>query len=131
MSVMRPNTRFMAVLRLRWAIGLVLFAAFAAASIAGEALAASQTRFWNLTSGTITEFRLAPAGSNAFGENQCGNDKDGSVDHDERLPILGVGPGRYDAKITYKTGRICLARNIEVKTGKIFSIDDHDLKDCK
>jgi hypothetical protein len=93
--------------------------------------AASETRFWNLTSGTVKDFRLAPSGSGAFGANQCANDKDGTVDHDERLPITGVAPGRYDARITYTTGKTCFARGIEVKTGKVFSIDDHDLKDCK
>jgi hypothetical protein len=99
--------------------------------LASGAKAASQTRFWNLTSGTISEFRLAPAGSSAFGANQCANDKDGTVDHDERLVIVGVASGRYDAKITYVTGEACFARNLKVKDGKVFSIDDHDLKDCK
>jgi hypothetical protein len=113
------------------AIGVILLAELMALCPPDRGHAASQTRFWNLTSGTISEFRLAPTGSNAFGPNQCANDKDGTVDHDERLVILGVAPGRYDAKITYTTGRACFARNLELKEGKVFSIDDHDLKDCK
>ena len=117
--------------RLARAIGVALLAEFSALFVADHVHAASQTRFWNLTSGTVSDFRLAPAGSNAFGANQCVNDKDGTVDHDERLVITGVAPGRYDAKLAYTTGRICFARNLEVKEGKVFSIDDHDLKDCK
>jgi hypothetical protein len=96
----------------------------------GEVFAASGTRLWNLTSGTIKEFRLAAAGTTNFGRNQCENDKDGTVDHDERLPILGVASGRYDAKIVYVSGKACMARGLEIKEGKVFSIDDHDLKDC-
>jgi hypothetical protein len=102
-----------------------------AVALAGEALAASATRLWNLTSGTIKEFRLAAAGTTNFGKNQCENDKDGTVDHDERLPIIGVASGRYDAKIVYVSGKTCTARDLEIKEGKVFQIDDHDLKGCK
>jgi hypothetical protein len=56
-------------------------------------------RFWNLTLHTISEFQLAPAGSGAWGENQTKNDKDGTVDSDERLRITGIGPGVYDARL--------------------------------
>jgi hypothetical protein len=108
------------------ALGLLAFV-----MSAKDADAASRTRFWNLTTGTIKEFRLASAGSTSFGKNQCENDPDKSVDHDERLDVTGVGSGRYDAKIVYASGNACMARGIEVKEGKVFSIDDHDLVDCK
>ncbi|MBV9520900.1 MAG: hypothetical protein JO068_22585 [Hyphomicrobiales bacterium] len=97
----------------------------------GGADAASRTRFWNLTTGTIKEFRLAPTGSTSFGKNQCENDPDAAVDHDERLDVTGLASGRYDAKIVYANGKVCMARGVEVKEGKVFSIDDHDLIDCK
>jgi hypothetical protein len=42
-------------------------------------------RFWNLTRHTISEFYLAPAGTTSWG--QCKNDKDGTVDSDERLRV--------------------------------------------
>jgi hypothetical protein len=87
-------------------------------------------RFWNLTSATVTELRLAPAGSGNFGPDQCKNDKDGSVDHDERLPITGVGPGRYDIRIGYKGGKTCRVPDVSVESGKAFSIEDKDLGDC-
>jgi hypothetical protein len=108
-------------------------AAFLVASMAimSNADAASRTRFWNLTTGTITEFRLAPAGSTSFGKNQCENDSDKSVDHDERLDVTGVASGRYDATIVYASGKACMARGVEVKEGKVFSLEDHDLTDCK
>ena len=52
-------------------------------------------RFWNLTQHTISEFYLAPAGTTQWGPNQCKNDKDGTVDPDERLRITAVPPGTY------------------------------------
>ena len=59
-------------------------------------------RFWNLTTATISGFQLSPAGKDSWGPNQTLNDKDKEVDHDERLRITGVDPGRYDAKISYR-----------------------------
>ncbi|HML14576.1 MAG TPA: hypothetical protein VK456_14815 [Xanthobacteraceae bacterium] len=87
-------------------------------------------RFWNLTSDTIVDFRTAPAGTGDFGPNQCANDRDGAVDHDERLRITGIAPGRYDAKLTFKDGRVCTVRNIEIRDGAVFAIEDKDLTEC-
>jgi hypothetical protein len=88
------------------------------------------TRFWNLTRHTISELQLAPAGTAEFGPNQCKNDKDGTVDPDERLRITGVPPGTYDAKLKDVTGRSCLVRNIKVEAGEIFSIEEKELTSC-
>jgi hypothetical protein len=88
------------------------------------------TRFWNLTHTTISEFQLAPAGTAKWGENQCKNDKDGTVDFDERLRISGVESGRYDARIRDTSGRVCFARNINIRAGDVFSIEERDLVDC-
>ena len=87
-------------------------------------------RLWNLTTSTISGFELSPAGKNAWGPNQTLNDKDKEVDHDERLPITGVKPGRYDARVTYRDARQCIVRDIEIKADAVFSIMDKDLKDC-
>ena len=84
----------------------------------------------DLTSATISSFQLSPAGKNAWGANQTLNDKDKEVDHDERLRITGVEPGRYDAKVGYRGSRQCFARDIEIKADAVFSIADKDLKDC-
>ena len=49
---------------------------------------------------------------------------------DECLRITGITPGRYDVKLTFKDGRACTVRNIEIKDGAVFSIDDKDLTEC-
>jgi hypothetical protein len=87
-------------------------------------------RLWNLTTATISAFQLSPAGKNEWGPNQALNDKDKEVDHDERLRITGVEPGRYDAKVGYRDKRQCVVRNIEIKADAVFSIADKDLKEC-
>ena len=92
---------------------------------------AKDTRFWNLTANTITSFQLSPAGKDDWGANQTDNDSDHSVDHDERLKILGVKPGVYDVRFEDKDGRSCIVRNIEIREGAVFSIDEKRPKTCK
>jgi hypothetical protein len=92
--------------------------------------APAPTRFWNLTEHTISEFSLAPAGTTNWGGNQCKNDRDGTVDPDERLRITDTPAGTYDAKITDSTGRMCYARSVKIEAGGIFSIDEKELTDC-
>ncbi len=87
-------------------------------------------RFWNLTLNTIVHLQLSPAGTDAWGEDQCKNDRDGAVDHDERLVITGIAPGRYDVKLADKTGRVCIVRDIEVKEAAVFTIEEKQLTDC-
>jgi hypothetical protein len=87
-------------------------------------------RLWNLTTATISNFQLSPAGKNSWGPNQALNDRDKEVDHDERLRITGIEPGRYDARVGYRDSRQCLVRDIEIKADAVFSIADKDLKDC-
>ena len=101
--------------------------------LCGAARAEQRLAFWNLTSSTITNLVMAPAGSGQFGPNQCANDSDGAVDHDERLRLSGVTPGRYDVRLTRKSGQVCMVRDVEVKPGGkyAFSLADADLTDCK
>jgi hypothetical protein len=87
-------------------------------------------RFWNLTLNTITQLQLSPVGENTWGPNQCANDRDGTVDHDERLRITGIEPGRYDVRLADKTGRICVVRDVEIKDGAVFSIEEKQLTGC-
>lgn len=98
---------------------------------AGELAAEGKgIRLWNLTTSTISGFQLSPAGKDAWGTNLTLNDRDKEVDHDERLRITGVEPGRYDAKVSYRDARQCFVRGIEIKADAVFSVADKDLKDC-
>ncbi|QQO23241.1 hypothetical protein JJB98_26510 [Bradyrhizobium diazoefficiens] len=113
---------------MRWVLALT-----ALLTLAGEAAAQAKgkgIRLWNLTSETISGFQLASAGRADWGPNQCLNDKDKEVDHDERLRITGVEPGHYDARVSYPNGRQCIVRGIEIRADAVFSIADKDLKDC-
>jgi hypothetical protein len=91
---------------------------------------AKDTRFWNLTANTITSLQLSPAGKNDWGRNQADNDRDHTVDHDERLKITDTAPGLYDVKFVDKSGRSCVVPNIQVTTGAVFTIEEKDLKSC-
>jgi hypothetical protein len=109
----------------------IVFIVFALAAMSTLALAEGRpTRFWNLTRYTISELYLAPAGTTNWGPNQCKNDKDGTVDPDERLRITGIASGSYDAKLTDTSGRTCLVPNIKISVGEIFSIEEKDLTSC-
>ena len=107
------------------------FAALLILAAGTTACAAKTTRFWNLTDNTITAFALAPAGTDNFGPDQCKNDKDGSVDHDERLKIVGVASGNYAARFTDSKNRTCTVKSVDVKEGEVFSIEEKQLGDCK
>jgi hypothetical protein len=101
-----------------------------AAILLAHPAVAKDTRFWNLTSQTVKSLELAPAGSSAFGPNQTTNDPDGDVDHDERLKIIGVKTGSYDAKLKLADGRVCMAKGVPIEAGKVFTIEDKDLLGC-
>lgn len=111
------------------ALGLVALTLVFADS-AGLAQDRKGIRFWNLTLNTITQLQLSPAGKNTWGVDQCRNDRDGTVDHDERLRITGIDPGRYDVKLADKASRTCIVRDVEVKDGAVFSIEEKQLTDC-
>ena len=109
-----------------------IFMALAVCAVSTVAQAEGRsTRFWNLTRNVISELYLAPAGTTNWGPNQCKNDKDGTVDPDERLRIVGVASGNYDAKLKDASGRTCIVRNIAVKAGDIFSIEEKELTSCE
>jgi hypothetical protein len=98
----------------------------------GTVSAAERLRFWNLTTATISELYLAPVGTTDWSANQCLNDRDGTVDSDERLAITGIVPGIYDVKLVDKKGRMCRLAGVTVEAGRpyAFSISDRDLANC-
>ena len=110
---------------------LVLAAVLSCLTVHAALAEGRPTRFWNLTRHVISELYLAPAGTTNWGPNQCKNDKDGTVDPDERLRIVGVETGAYDAKLKDKSGRTCVVRNIAVKAGEVFSIEEKELTSCE
>jgi hypothetical protein len=113
---------------MRWLlVSIVLLASVCDVAAQGKG---KGIRLWNLTTATVSGFQLSPAGKNDWGPNQTLNDKDKEVDHDERLRITGIEPGRYDAKVSYPNSRQCFVRDIEIKADAVFSIADKDLKDC-
>jgi hypothetical protein len=87
-------------------------------------------RFWNLTGETISEFYLAPIGTTNWGINQTKNDKDGTVDPDERLRITDIRAGTYDAKFKDVKGKVSQVRNIKIEIGEIVSIEQRDIASC-
>jgi V8-like Glu-specific endopeptidase len=91
---------------------------------------AKDIQFWNLTANTITSLQLSPAGQNQWGREQTDNDRDHTVDHDERLKITDTPAGAYDVKFTDKSGRTCVVQNVQVKQGAIFTVEEKDLKGC-
>ena len=91
---------------------------------------AKDTQFWNLTANTITSLQFSPVGKNDWGRNQADNDRDHTVDHDERLKITDTEAGIYDVKFADKSGRTCVVPNVQIKTGAIFAIEEKQLKDC-
>src|SRR5436190_8197622 len=108
------------------AMVVLLLGVTSAAALAAE----RPMRFWNLTRHTIKEFYLAPAGTTNWGANQCKNDRDGTVDANERLRITDTPPGVYDAKFKDVRGRTCMARNLKLEAGEIFSIEERDVTSC-
>jgi hypothetical protein len=111
---------------MRWFVAAAL-----SLTAAGQVAAQGKgIRFWNLTTATVSGLQLSPAGKESWGSNQTANDKDGEVDHDERLRVTGIEPGRYDVKVSYRDKRECVVRNVEIKANAVFSIADKDLTDC-
>ena len=97
---------------------IVLLALIAFALVGSSVLAQDRKgiRFWNLTLYTVTTFQMSPAGTNNWGPDQCKNDRDGTVDHYERLRITGIEPGRYDVKLADKIGRVCIVATSRSRT---------------
>lgn len=112
------------MLRLALSFGLI--------ALAATARAEERLRLWNLTGETLSEVFFAAPGTDQWGKNQCLNDKDKTVDNDERLRLTDLQPGTYDVKIKDVKGRTCLIKNAKVEGGKPYaiSIERDELTDC-
>lgn len=109
----------------------VLFVLSTAALPAG-AQAAQTLKFWNLTTETVSELKLAQPGTDKWGRNQTLNDKDKTVEPDERLKLSDVAPGTWDVSLKTKKGRSCVFRNVTLSGTEAyaFSINEDELKGC-
>ena len=80
---------------------------------------------------TIVKLQFAPAGSTKWGPDQCQYEEDKSVEHNEKVPLHGVAPGRYDVRFTDLKGRSCTVKNLDVKEGALTVIRENELpQDC-
>jgi hypothetical protein len=98
--------------------------------VGSPAWAEDGPRFLNRTCQTAVKMQLAAVWSKAWGADQCKNDDEGEVDHNERMTLDGVKSGHYDIKIADKNGRVCIAKNVDLKEGTQFVVRDTDLADC-
>ena len=108
-------------------------AALCTVALAGTAQAQNQTlKFWNLTAETITELKLAEPGTNTWGKNQTLNDRDKTVEADERLKMSDVKPGVWDVSLKDKKGRSCVLRNVTLSGTEAyaFSVSEEDMAKC-
>ena len=91
---------------------------------------AGSLKFLNRTGVTVVNLQFAPPGSGAWGPNQCKNDDEGEVDHNERLKLTGIQAGRYDVKLGDKKRRVCTFKNVDVQEGNPIIIREQDLISC-
>jgi hypothetical protein len=107
--------------RLLVSIGLLL---------AGPAAVAAQGNsllFLNRVGETIVHLQLAPAGTAKWGADQCQYEDDKSIEHNEKIPLMSVTPGRYDIRFTDLKGRACTVKNVDVKDGALVVLRESEL----
>jgi hypothetical protein len=103
------------------------------ALLACPALAAAE-KFFAYDMTTRTDFKsvfLAPAGTQNWGPDQAANDKDHSLDTNERLTLTGITHGLYDVKLVDKKGRTCIVRGVDLTRERSFEIREKDLSGCR
>ena len=102
------------------------------ATLGGSSAFAKDTQFWNLTLNKITKLQLSDPSKDKWGPDQTANDNDHAVDPDERLKITNITTGKYDVMFSDVEKRVCIVRGVNIEIGKVFSVDEEELKDgCK
>ncbi|MBP2296933.1 hypothetical protein [Azospirillum rugosum] len=118
---------------LRTTVLTVLCATALAGTAHAQTPKAQTLKFWNLTTETITELKLAEPNTNKWGKNQTLNDKDKTVEADERLKLSDVTPGVWDVSVKDKKKRSCVLRNVTLSgtDAYAFSISEDEMAKCK
>jgi hypothetical protein len=83
--------------------------------------------FLNRVGESIVKLQLAPAGTTKWGPDQCQYEDDKSVENNEKIPLKGTAPGRYDIRFTDLKGRSCTVKNLEVKAGALVVLREKEL----
>jgi hypothetical protein len=107
--------------------GLLLSLALLFASSSAFAVEGNSLLFLNRVGETIVHLQLAPAGTTKWGPDQCQYEDDKSVENNEKVPLTGVTPGRYDIRFTDLKGRACTVRNLDVKLGALVVLRENEL----
>jgi hypothetical protein len=84
-----------------------LLLGFAFAGMILHSALGAEEKFYAYNLTTRTEFEglyLAPAGTQTWGPNQALNDKDKSLDVNERILLTGLSHARYDVKLSERKG---------------------------
>ena len=105
----------------------LLFVSIGLSFACSAAIAADSLLFLNRVGETLVKLQLAPAGSSKWGPDQCQFEEDKSVENNEKIPLKGIMPGRYDIRFTDLRGRTCTVKNQDVKDGALVVIREKEL----
>jgi hypothetical protein len=84
-------------------------------------------QFLNRAGETLVKLQFASAGTTKWGADQCQYEDDKQVEHNEKISLQGVTPGRYDVRFTDIKGRSCTVKNLDVKAGALVVIRQTEL----
>jgi hypothetical protein len=83
--------------------------------------------FLNRAGETMVKLQFAPAGTTKWGTDQTQYEDDKQVEHNEKIPLKDVTPGRYDIRFTDIKGRSCTLKNLDVKVGALVVVREAEL----
>ena len=87
--------------------------------------------FLNRAGETIVKLQFAPAGTTKWGLDQSQYEDDKQIEHNEKIPLKDVTPGRYDVRFTDIKGRSCTMKGLDVKAGALVVIREAELpREC-
>jgi hypothetical protein len=83
--------------------------------------------FLNRAGETMVKLQFAPAGTTKWGSDQTQYEDDKQVEHNEKITLRDVTPGRYDVRFTDIKGRSCTVKNLDLKPGTLVVIRQAEL----